>query len=346
MLEEEITPETEQNPDELFEHFNLVVDKGQQPIRVDVFLTAKIQNATRNRLQAAISAGNVLINTRPVKPSYKVKPLDEISIVMPHPPRDTELYPEDIPLDIIYEDTNLLVVNKSAGMVVHPGFNNYTGTLVHALLFYFENLPTASGERRPGLVHRIDKDTTGLLVIAKDELTLAHLAKQFFDHSVERTYTALVWGNLKEDEGTITGNLARNLKDRRVMSVYEDETIGKNAITHYKVLERFHYATLVECKLETGRTHQIRIHMKHIGHPLFNDSAYGGNEIKSGPMFTKYKQFIDNCFEICPRQALHATTLGFTHPISKERLHFKQQLPSDMEQLIEKWRKYSSINVE
>ncbi|MCX6351507.1 MAG: RluA family pseudouridine synthase [Bacteroidetes bacterium] len=333
----------EDTQEELYEHFNITVDKGQEPVRIDKFLTARIQNASRTRIQACTETESIRVNDKPVKSNYKIKPLDVISILLPHPPRDKELKAENIPLDIIYEDDHVMVVNKSAGMVVHPGYHNYDHTLVNALMYHFENLPTANGERRPGLVHRIDKDTSGLLVIAKDEYSMSHLAKQFFEHTVIRNYVALVWGYLEEENGTITGNLARSKHDRRIMQVYEDEEIGKHAVTHYKVLERFNYATLVECTLETGRTHQIRIHMKHIRHPLFNDAAYGGNEIKDGPSFTKFKQFIDNCFSICPRQALHARTLGFVHPHTKKEMLFELPPPADMQLLIEKWRHYTSF---
>ena len=341
--QDNIEVEEEGQGEDLYEHFSIIVDKGQQPLRIDKFIVNRIQNASRNRLQNAMKAECVLVNGKAVKANYKVKPLDSISIVLPHPPRDKELKPENIPLDIIYEDKNLLIVNKKPGMVVHPGYNNYDGTLVNALMYHFDNLPTASGERRPGLVHRIDKDTSGLLVIAKDEYTLTHLAKQFFDHTVERRYTALVWGNFLEDEGTITGNLARSQKDRRIMAVYQDEEVGKHAVTHYKVLEKFNYTTLVECKLETGRTHQIRIHLQSTGHPLFNDAAYGGQSIIAGPSFTKFKQFIDNCFALCPRQALHARTLGFIHPHTGKDMFFEVPVPEDMQKLIEKWREYSKF---
>jgi len=335
--------EEEGQPEELYEHYNIKVDGGQEPLRIDKFLVNRLQNASRNRIQEGAKAGNILVNGTAVKSNYKVKPRDVISIVLPEPPRDKDLKPENIPLNIVFEDDYLLVVNKPAGMVVHPGYNNYTGTLVNALIYHFDLLPTANGERRPGLVHRIDKDTSGLLLIAKDEYCMSALANQFFRHTIDRTYNALVWGNIKEDEGTITGNLARSIGDRRVMQVYADEDTGKTAVTHYKVLERFFYATLVECVLETGRTHQIRIHMKHLGHPVFNDAAYGGAEIKAGPVFTKYRQFIKNCFEICPRQALHARTLGFIHPITKEKMLFDAPPPPDMQALIQKWRGYAKV---
>jgi 23S rRNA pseudouridine1911/1915/1917 synthase len=332
--------------EELFEHYRFVSAKGQTIVRVDKFLMQLIENATRNKIQQAATEGNIFANAIPVKSNYKVKPNDVITVMLSHPPFDNTILPENIPLDIIYEDASLLLINKPAGLVVHPGHGNYTGTLVNALAFHFENLPKNSSER-PGLVHRIDKDTTGLLVIAKTEKAMTHLAKQFEDKTTEREYVAIVWGNVKEDEGTIEGNLARHPKDRMQMSVYEDPLIGKPAITHYKVLERFGYVTLVSCILETGRTHQIRAHMKHIGHPLFNDERYGGHLILKGTTFTKYKQFVENCFKILPRQALHAKTLGFEHPESKEFMRFNTQIPDDMENCIEKWRIYSkSIIIE
>lgn len=325
---------------DLFEHLRIVVDKGQSLLRIDKFLMSRVENASRNRIQNAIDAGNVLVNDTQIKASYKVKPEDVISVVFPHPPRDTEVYPEDIPLDIIYEDNDLLIVNKDAGMVVHPGYNNYTGTLVNALTFHFNLLPQMPGnDGRPGLVHRIDKDTSGLLVIAKNEWTMTHLAKQFYDHSIERRYVALVWGDIIED-GTITGYIGRSLKDRRVMSMYDKEDQGKWSVTHYKVLERLGYVTLIECQLETGRTHQIRTHLQSIGHPLFNDAMYGGDKILKGTVFSKYKQFIDNCFAILPRQALHAQVIGFLHPTSKKNIRFDKPLPEDFRLCLEKWRSY------
>lgn len=326
---------------ELYEHYNITVDNGQNLLRVDKFLMHKIQNASRTKIQAAADAGSILVNGKPVKSSYKVKPADKLSIVLPTPPRDTEIYPENIPLDIVYEDEQLLVVNKAAGMVVHPGYNNYHGTLVNALVYHFDGLPThRNGEIRPGLVHRIDKDTSGLLVIAKTELSMSHLAKQFFDHSIERKYIALVWGDVEAENGTIEGHIGHSLKDRRVMQVFPDGDYGKEAITHYRVLERFHYVTLVECQLETGRTHQIRAHMKHIGHPLFNDATYGGDKVLKGTTFAKYNQFVENCFSMIPRQALHAKTLGFVHPTSHQSLFFESDLPKDFSSAIEKWRHY------
>jgi 23S rRNA pseudouridine1911/1915/1917 synthase len=317
-----------------------VVDKGQTLLRLDKFLIIRTENTSRNRIQNAIDAGNVLVNDNVVKASYKVKPFDVISMVLPHPPRDTEVYPEDIPIDIIYEDDDVIMVNKAAGMVVHPGFNNYSGTLVNALVFHSQQLPQMPGnDGRPGLVHRIDKDTSGLLLVSKNEWAITFLAKQFFDHSITRKYIALVWGDLAED-GTITGFIGRSVKDRKVMAIYNDENQGKWSVTHYKVLERLNYVTLIECQLETGRTHQIRAHMKHIGHPLFNDSTYGGDRILKGTVFNKYRQFVENCFEILPRQALHAKSLGFIHPTTKEFIHFETELPTDISTVIEKWRNY------
>lgn len=338
MLEEQDSVEQEEQ--DLYEHFNIVVDKGQSLLRIDKFLMHRIENASRNRIQNAIDAGSVLVNEKAVKPSYKVKPLDVISIVLAHPPRDTEVYPEDLPINIVHEDDDLLIINKVPGMVVHPGYNNYSGTLVNALVYHFQQLPQMPGnEGRPGLVHRIDKDTSGLLVISKNEYAMAYLAKQFFDHSIERKYLALVWGDLSED-GTVTGYIGRSLKDRRVMDNYDDETRGKWSVTHYKIVERLGYVTLIECQLETGRTHQIRAHMKHIGHPLFNDAIYGGDKILKGTIFNKYRQFVDNCFQIMPRQALHARSLGFVHPKTKKPILFESELPEDFQGVLEKWRNY------
>ena len=330
--------------DELFEHYRFDVPNGQALLRIDKYLMNLIPNATRNKIQTAATNGDIYVNDIPVKSNYKVKPLDVIRILLAHPPFENRVDPEDIPLDIVYEDDALLLINKPPGLVVHPGHGNYTGTLVNALAFHFENLPMNSSER-PGLVHRIDKDTSGLLVIAKTEAAMTHLAKQFEAKTSEREYIALVWGNVKEDEGTIEGNIARHVKDRMQMAVFADPEIGKPAITHYKVLERFGYVTLVSCILETGRTHQIRVHMKHIGHTLFNDARYGGDLILKGTTFTKYKQFIDNCFNILPRQALHAKTLGFMHPTTGEMMRFDTELPQDMQDCIEKWRGYSQSNV-
>ena len=332
--------EIDEIDEELFEHFRFDVPKGQLLLRIDKFLMNLIPNATRNKIQNAATAGDIYVNDVPVKSNYRVKPLDVVRIMLSHPPFENRVDPENIPLDIVYEDDTLLLINKPANFVVHPGHGNYTGTLVNALAYHFDNLPMNSSER-PGLVHRIDKDTTGLLVIAKTEAAMTHLAKQFEAKTSEREYVAMVWGTVKEDEGTIEGNIARHIKDRMQMSVFEDPTIGKHAVTHYKVLERFGYVTLVSCILETGRTHQIRVHMKHIGHPIFNDERYGGNLILKGTTFTKYKQFIDNCFKVLPRQALHAKTLGFVHPTTGEMMRFDTELPQDMQECIEKWRNYS-----
>jgi 23S rRNA pseudouridine1911/1915/1917 synthase len=330
----------EQDEQDLYEHFRIIVDKGQSLLRVDKFLMSRIENATRNRVQNAIEQGNVLVNQKEIKSSYRVKPNDVISVVLPHPPRDTEVYPENIPLNIVYEDDDLLIINKPAGMVVHPGYNNYTGTLVNGLVYHFQQLPQLPGnDGRPGLVHRIDKDTSGLLLISKNERSMTYLARQFYDHTITRKYMALVWGDLETD-GTVTGYIGRSVNDRRVMSIYDDPEKGKWSVTHYKVLERFTYVTLIECQLETGRTHQIRAHMKHIGHSLFSDAMYGGDKILKGTMFGKYKQFVENCFELMPRQALHAQTLGFKHPSKKEYMHFESALPKDFESVLNKWRKY------
>jgi 23S rRNA pseudouridine1911/1915/1917 synthase len=329
-----------QEDDDLFEHFKVEVPKGQALLRIDKFLMGFIQNATRNKIQNAATNGDIYVNDVPVKSNYKVKPLDVVRIMLTHPPYDNTVLPENIPLDIVYEDDALLVINKPPGFVVHPGHGNYTGTLVNALAYHFENLPMNSSER-PGLVHRIDKDTSGLLVVAKTEAAMTHLAKQFEAKTSEREYIAIVWGNMKEDEGTIEGNIARHVKDRMQMAVFADPEIGKPAITHYKVIERLGYVTLISCKLETGRTHQIRVHLKHIGHTLFNDERYGGNLILKGTTFTKYKQFIDNCFKTLPRQALHAKTLGFIHPTTNEFMRFDTEIPQDMAEVIEKWRNYT-----
>jgi RluA family pseudouridine synthase len=330
--------------EELYEHFKFEVPKGQTSLRIDKYLMGLIQNATRNKIQIAATEGNIFVNDLTVKSNYKVKPLDIVRVMLTHPPYENHIIPENIPLNIVYEDDTLLLINKQPGMVVHPGHGNYTGTLVHALAYHFDNLPMNSSER-PGLVHRIDKDTSGLLVIAKTEVAMTHLAKQFEAKTSEREYVALVWGNVTAEEGTIEGNLARHLKDRMQMAVFTDPEIGKPAVTHYKVLERFGYVTLISCQLETGRTHQIRAHLKHIGHPLFNDERYGGHLILKGTTFTKYKQFIDNCFKILPRQALHAKTLGFVHPTTGEMKRFDTELPQDFKDCIEKWRGYSKSNL-
>ena len=327
--------------DELFEHYRFEVPKGQAFLRIDKYLMLMVPNATRNKIQNAATSGDIYVNDVPVKSNYKVKPFDVIRILLSHPPFENRVDPEDIPLDIVYEDDALLLINKPPGLVVHPGYGNYTGTLVNALAFHFNNLPMNSSDR-PGLVHRIDKDTSGLLVIAKTEAAMSHLAKQFEAKTSEREYIALVWGNVKDDQGTIEGNIARHAKDRMQMAVFADPEIGKHAVTHYKVLERFGYVTLISCQLETGRTHQIRVHMKHIGHTLFNDARYGGDLILKGTTFTKYKQFIDNCFKILPRQALHAKTLGFVHPTTGKMMRFDTDLPNDMKECIEKWRGYGT----
>lgn len=340
MAEEELIDQVEQ---ELFEHYRFKADPGQSLLRIDKFLSDRLENSSRTRIQNAANAGNILVNNNPVKPNYKIKPGDIVQVVLPTPPREIELIPQDIPLNIVYEDDDVLVVNKEPGMVVHPAYGNYTGTLVNALMWHFKDLPLFNtGESRPGLVHRIDKNTSGILVIAKNEFALNRLSKQFYDRTTDRRYNALVWGVPDPPEGTITGNVGRNIKDRKVMQVFADESEGKPAITHYKVLENLGYISLVECKLETGRTHQIRVHFSHIKHPLFNDEEYGGDQIIKGTTFTKYQQFIKNCFKILPRQALHAKSLSFTHPVSGERLHFDSDLPDDMVQVIEKWRKYTS----
>ena len=331
------------NSGELYEHFKVVVDKGQSPVRIDKYLFERIVNASRNRIQSAADAGFVMANGKPVKSSYKVKPMDILTVMMDRPKYDNDIIPEDIPLDIVYEDSELMVINKPAGLVVHPGCGNYHGTLVNAIAWHLRDVPTYDpNDPQVGLVHRIDKDTSGLLVIAKTPDAKTSLGMQFYNKTTKREYNALVWGIVEENEGTITGNIGRNPKDRMQMAVMSDPNQGKHAVTHYKVLERLGYVTLVKCVLETGRTHQIRVHMKHIGHVLFNDERYGGNEILKGTHFSKYKQFVNNCFEICPRQALHAKTLGFVHPKTGEEMFFTSELPKDMTELIEKWRTYIS----
>lgn len=354
----------EQDPDELpegdpesgndlYEHYRFTADKGQEPLRVDKFLMNRIENATRTKIQKGAEAGCILVNEKVVKSNYRVKPGDVITVVFAHPPREIELIPQDIPIDIVYEDDDFIIVNKQPGLVVHPGYGNYTGTLVNALVFHFQNLPKSTlrqaqgddrgneEELRPGLVHRLDKNTSGIMVIAKNELSMNRLAKDFFDRNLDRKYVALVWGDFEEDEGTITGNIGRSLKNRKVMDVFPGGEHGKHAVTHYKVLERFGYVTLIECKLETGRTHQIRAHLQHIGHPLFNDDTYGGDRILKGTTFSKYKQFIENCFALMPRHALHAKSLGFKHPSTKKKVFFDSELPADMKAVLEKWRVYS-----
>ena len=333
------------NIDQKYEHYRFVADKGQGLLRVDKFIAARIEGISRNRIQQAADANSVLVNDKPVKTSYKVKPLDVVSLVLDWPKRELEIIPEDIPLNIIYEDDDLLLVNKPPGMVVHPGHGNYTGTLVNALAYHlnYQNMKDLE-DPRLGLVHRIDKDTSGLLLVAKTPDAKTNLSGQFFRKETKRLYVALVWGNPEKDSGTIEGNIGRDPKDRLQMRVFPDGDQGKPAITHYNVLERFGYVTLVECQLETGRTHQIRVHMKHIGHPLFNDEKYGGNEILRGTHFAKYKQFVYNCFEICPRQCLHARTLGFVHPRTNETLMFESKIEDDILEVIEKWRTYRRFN--
>jgi len=330
--------------DELFVHHRIVVDKGQGLLRVDRFLMDRLPNATRTKIQAAIDAESVRVNDRTTKASYKVKPLDIITISLPHPPRETDLIPEDIPLTIVYEDDELLVLNKPAGMVVHPAFGNWTGTVVNALVYHFQNLPTTqNGVARPGLVHRIDKDTSGLMVIAKTEYAMTHLARQFYDHTIERTYNALTWGVPTPPDGTVTGYIGRSVKDRKVQTIYDDENKGKWAVTHYKLLEDLRYVALVQCNLETGRTHQIRAHMKHIGHPLFSDAMYGGDRILRGNPVGSYKSFVENAFKLLPRQALHAKSLGFEHPRTRQWLQFDSELPDDFRSVLEKWRNYVTV---
>lgn len=341
LLDEE-TDGSDQN-DELYEHFALTVDRGQAMMRIDKYLTVRMEHCSRNRLQTAADNGNILVNGRPVKSNYRVKPLDRISIVMPYPKHEVEIIPENIPLDIVYEDNDIIIVNKPAGMVVHPGHGNYSGTLVNALTYYLQNTPLfQQGDMRAGLIHRIDKNTSGLLVVAKNELAHARLAKQFFDHTIIRQYTALVWGNFDQDQGTIVGNIGRSRSDRLKMAVYPDGSEGKHAVTHWRILKRFGYVTLIECQLETGRTHQIRVHMEHIGHPLFNDERYGGDRILKGTTFSKYRQFIENCFAIMPRHALHARTLGFIHPSTGKQICFNSELPDDFKTVIERWETYAA----
>lgn len=331
----------EQEDDELFEHHRFVVDPGQGLLRLDKYLMMKVQNATRTKIQYAIDAESVKVNDKITKASYQVKPEDIITVSLPYPPRDNTLLPENIPLDIIFEDDELLIVNKKPGMVVHPGHGNWSGTLVNALIYHFQNLPTSrNGEIRPGLVHRIDKDTSGLLVIAKTEFAMTHLAKQFYDHSIERTYHALVWGEMKEEKGFVEGHIGRSHKDRKVMQVFPDGAFGKEAKTHYEVLQDMRYVSWLKLNLETGRSHQIRAHMKYVGHPLFNDVTYGGDKILKGTTFAKFEKFVKNCFEICPRQALHAKSLGFIHPRTKIFVQFESDLPEDFKNLLEKWQNY------
>ena len=336
---------TDQQPDEngLYEHASVKVDKGQTSMRIDKFLSIRLENCSRNRIQTAVDEGNVFVNGERVKASYKIKPLDNISICMAYPKYDSALTPEDIPIDIMYEDDDVIVVNKEAGMVVHPGHGNYSGTLVNALTFHLKDNPMfQSGDQRPGLVHRIDKNTSGILVVGKNEQACNSLSKQFFDHTTQRRYVALVWGNFDEDEGTITGNIGRNPRNRHQMYVFADGSEGKHAVTHYRVLKRYGYVTLIECRLETGRTHQIRVHMQYVGHPLFNDERYGGDKILKGTTFSKYRQFIENCFELMPRHALHARMLGFVHPTTGREMLFESPLPADFQAVLAKWDAYTA----
>lgn len=327
--------------DELYEHHRVVADPKQELLRIDKFLMDRLPNITRNKLQVGIKDGSVKVNGAVVKPNYKIRPGDEVIVALPEPPRDTDVVPEDIPLNIIHEDDDIIVIYKEAGMVVHPAYQNWSGTLVNALAWHFQNLPTMpNNDGRPGLVHRIDKDTSGLLVIAKSEKAMTSLAKQFFDHSIERTYYAIVWGEPEEDKGTIDVNLGRSLKDRRITAPFPDGDYGRTAITHYEVIKRLRYVSLVKCNLETGRTHQIRAHMKYIGHTIFNDATYGGDRILKGTTFTKYKQYVDNCFKILPRQALHAKSLGFIHPSTNKFVQFDSPMPEEFVQVIEKWEHY------
>jgi 23S rRNA pseudouridine1911/1915/1917 synthase len=343
MNEPEFLPE--EQDDELFEHHRIVADGGQAPMRIDKFLMSRLPNVTRTKIQDGIHLGFVKVNDKTIKPNYKVHPSDTITVSLPQPPRDTEVVPENIPLTIVYEDEHLLVVNKPAGMVVHPAYQNWSGTLVNALTYHFQNLPEMPGnDGRPGLVHRIDKDTSGLLVVAKTEIVLTHLAKQFFDHTIERTYWAIAWGVPDPPAGTINIHVGRSLKDRRITTAFPEGDFGRHAITHYKLLQDLRYVSLVECRLETGRTHQIRAHMKHIGHTLFNDAMYGGDQVLKGTVFSKYKQFVDNCFQVIPRQALHAKTLGFTHPHTKKFMRFESDLPDDFKNVLAKWENYVKYN--
>ncbi|WP_205500527.1 RluA family pseudouridine synthase [Rufibacter psychrotolerans] len=342
--EDEFDDVASADSDELYEHHRIQVDKGQALLRLDKFLMDRLPNVTRNKLQGAIKAESVRVNGSATKASYKVKPLDVITVTLTTPPRDTDVVPENIPLNIVYEDAELMMINKPAGMVVHPAYNNWSGTLVNGLVYYLQNLPTSrNGEIRPGLVHRIDKDTSGLLVIAKTELAMAHLARQFFDHSIERTYYAIVWGVPEKPKGTIVGHIGRSLKDRKVMAVYPDGDFGKPAVTHYEVLESFTYCSLIKCNLETGRTHQIRAHMKYLGHPLFNDATYGGDKILKGQQTGSYKAFVQNTFDVLPRQALHAKSLGFIHPTTQQFIQFESELPTDFAEGLERWRQYGQV---
>ena len=347
-LDDVLAPEeASSDTGQLYEHFRVEVDKGQEPERIDKYLSVRMQHSSRNRIQKAADAGSIHVNGTPVKSNYKVRPEDVITLMLHQPKHDTSIVAEDIPLDIVYEDDQLMVINKPAGMVVHPGHGNYSATLVNALTYYLQNLPLfQEGDMRAGLVHRIDKNTSGLLVVAKNEQAHARLAKQFFDHTIQRRYVALVWGNFDQDEGTITGNIGRSPRDRQKMFVFEDGSDGKHAVTHWRVLKRYGYVTLVECRLETGRTHQIRVHMSWQGHPLFNDERYGGDRILKGTTFSKYRQFVENCFAVLPRHALHARSLGFVHPTTRETVYFESELPADFRALLGKWETYAAASKE
>jgi len=345
------SPEIPDEDQEMFEHFHFDVDPGQEPMRIDKFILLKISHGTRTKVQHAIDSGNVLVNKKATKSSYKVRPNDSISVIFPYPKREIELIPENIPINIVYEDDDLMIVNKNAGLVVHPGVGNFTGTLMNALVYHIGNLPQPKtsendpfSQLRPGLVHRIDKNTSGLLVIAKNDISLNKLSKAFHNKDVKRRYIALVWGNFKEDEGTITAHIGRDLKDRKKMAAFPEGNYGRHAVTHYKVIQRYAHVTLIECRLETGRTHQIRVHMAYIGHPIFNDEVYGGNKILKGQAVGRYVQFVENCFAILPRQALHAQSLGFIHPITGKEMMFESELPVEMKEIIEKWEKFSHPN--
>lgn len=337
--------ETEEST-ELYEHFRIVADPGQSLVRIDKFLQNRMENVSRNRIQNAAKAGSILVNGNPVKQNYKIKPNDVVSIVLSFPPREVVITPENIPLEIVYEDDDVIIINKQAGLVVHPGHGNFDGTLLNALAYHFKNTNQKVENGFGYLVHRIDKDTTGLMIVAKNETAQTILAKQFFEHSITRRYQALVWGDFENDEGTIEGNIGRSLKDRIAMAVFPDGSQGKTAVTHYKVLERLNYVTLAECRLETGRTHQIRVHFQHIGHPLFNDYLYGGDTIIKGTTFSKYRQFIENCFREIPRHCLHAKILGFVHPTTGKEMYFDSELPKDMVAVLDKWRNYIKSRID
>ncbi len=346
-MSSEVPPDELEDPselsEELYERFQFTIDKGQEPYRIDKFLFNRIEGATRNKLQQAIANGLVLVNGKVVKSNYKIRPLDSIVIFSDLAPESTEIVPEKLGLDIVFEDEHLMIINKPAGMVVHPGKGNYTGTLINGVAYYLQQKNPSLSEAllpRFGLVHRIDKNTSGLLVLAKNDVAMRHLAKQFFDHTVKREYRALVWGDVEGEQGTVNAHVGRHQRLRKLYDAYPEGDHGKEAITHYEVLERFNYVTWIKCVLETGRTHQIRVHMKHLGHPLFNDDFYGGDRVVKGTVYTKYKQFVENCFALCPRQALHAKTLGFTHPTTGEELHFDTELPADIAAVLEKWKAY------